>query len=151
MNIELSDLNIFASFCLPVVVAKLCRFLRPHGLLPTRLLCPWNFPGKNTGVMGLSFLLCEVSTLPEALYPSCVCVCAQSLPLCLTLCDPVDFSLPGSSVYGDSLGKNTGVGCHALLQGIFPTQGWNQHLLHYKQILYPASHLGSSCFPKQAT
>ena len=24
--------------------------LRPHGLLPTRLLCPWNFPGKNTGV-----------------------------------------------------------------------------------------------------
>ena len=33
------------------------------------------------------------------------------------------------SVYGDSPGKNTGVGCHALLQGIFPTQGSNQHLL----------------------
>ena len=30
---------------------------------------------------------------------------------------------PGSSVHGDSPGKNTGVGCHALLQGIFPTQG----------------------------
>ena len=38
-------------------------------------------------------------------------------------------SLAGSSVYGDSLDKNTGVGCHALLQGIFPTQGSNPHLL----------------------
>ena len=37
----------------------------------------------------------------------------------------MDCSPPGSSVYGDSPGKNTGVGCHALLQGIFPTQGSN--------------------------
>ena len=37
----------------------------------------------------------------------------------LTLCDPRDYSLPGSSVYGDSPGKNTGVGSHTLLQGIF--------------------------------
>ena len=36
---------------------------------------------------------------------------------------PMDYSLPGSSVHGDSLSKNTGVGCHALLQGIIPTQG----------------------------
>ena len=36
----------------------------------------------------------------------------------------------GSSVHGDSPGKNTGVGCRALLQGIFPTQGSNLHLLH---------------------
>ena len=42
------------------------------------------------------------------------------LPLCLTLCDPMDYSLPGSSVHKDSPGKNTGVGCHFLLQGIFP-------------------------------
>ena len=42
--------------------------------------------------------------------------------LCLTLCNPKDCSLLGSSVHGDSPGKNTGVGCHALLQGIFPTQ-----------------------------
>ena len=33
------------------------------------------------------------------------------------------YSLPGSSVHGDSPGKNTGVVCHALLHGIFPTQG----------------------------
>ena len=51
--------------------------LWPHGLLPARLLCPWN-----------------------------------------------------------SLGKNTGVICHALLQGIFPTQGSNPSLLHCRQVLY---------------
>ena len=43
--------------------------------------------------------------------------------LCLILWDSMDCSLPGSSVHGDSPGKNTGVGCHALLQGIFLTQG----------------------------
>ena len=41
----------------------------------------------------------------------------------LTLRDPKDCSLSGSFVHGDSPGKNTGVGCHALLQGIFPTPG----------------------------
>ena len=46
---------------------------------------------------------------------------------CLTLCDPMDCSLAGSSVHGDSPGKNTGVGCHALLE-IFPTQGSNPRL-----------------------
>ena len=34
----------------------------------------------------------------------------------------------------DSPGKNTGMGCHFLLQGIFPTQGWNTHLLHLQQV-----------------
>ena len=36
---------------------------------------------------------------------------------------------PGSSVCGDSPGKNTGVGCHALLQATFPTQGWLKEML----------------------
>ena len=40
-------------------------------------------------------------------------------------CDPMDCSPPDSSVHGDSPGKNTGVGCHAFLQGIFPIQGLN--------------------------
>ena len=53
----------------------------------------------------------------------------QSLQLCPTLCDPMDCSPPGSSVHGDSPGKNTGVGWHALVQGIFPTQGLNPGLL----------------------
>ena len=62
--------------------------LRPHGLYPARLLCPWDSPGKNTGV-----------------------------------------------------------GCHVLLQGIFLTQGSNPHLLHLphsSQIIYPLTDLGSS-------
>ena len=44
--------------------------------------------------------------------------------------DPMDCSLPGPSAYGDSPGKNTGMGCHALLQGIFPTQRLNSGLPH---------------------
>ena len=38
----------------------------------------------------------------------------------------MDYSQTGSSVHGDSRGKNTGVGCHALLQEIFPTRDWTQ-------------------------
>ena len=60
----------------------------------------------------------------------------------------MDQSLPGSSVHGDSPGKNTGVGCHALLQGIFPTQGLNPSLPHCRQILYLLSHQGSPCRSK---
>ena len=48
----------------------------------------------------------------------------------------MDCSLPGSSVHGDSPSKSTGVGCHARLQGIFPTQGSNPVLLHCRKILY---------------
>ena len=45
-----------------------------------------------------------------------------------TLCGPMGCSPPGSIVHGDSPGKHTGVGCHALLQGIFPTHGLNPGL-----------------------
>ena len=45
-----------------------------------------------------------------------VCLPAKSLKSCRTLCDPMDCSPPGSSVRGDSPGKNTGMGCHFLLQ-----------------------------------
>ena len=62
---------------------------------------------------------------------------------CPTLCHPMDCSPPGSSVHGDSPGKNSGVGCHALLQGIFPTQGLNPGLPHCRQILYHLSHQGN--------
>ena len=53
------------------------------------------------------------------------------------------YSPPGFSVHGDSPGKNIGVCCHALLQEIFPTQGLNPGLLHWRQILYHLSHQGS--------
>ena len=67
----------------------------------------------------------------------CMCLVAQSCP---TLCDPMDCSPPGSSIHEDSPGKNTRVGCHALLQGIFPTQGLNPGLLHCRQVLYHLCH-----------
>ena len=59
---------------------------------------------------------------------------------CPTLCDPMDCSLPGSSIHGDSSEKNTRVGCHALHQGTFLTQGSNLGLLHCGRILYHPSH-----------
>ena len=63
---------------------------------------------------------------------------------CLTLCCPMDCSPPGFSAHGDSPYKNTGVGCHALLYGIFPTQGSKPDLPHGRQILYHLSHKRSS-------
>ena len=70
--------------------------------------------------------------------------CAWSLShiqFCATPC-----SLSGSSVHEDYPGKNTGVGCHALLQGIFPTQKLNWSLLHCRQILYQLSYQRSPLF-----
>ena len=56
-------------------------------------------------------------------------MCVKSLQLYVILCNSTDCSPPGSSVHGASPGKNTGVGCHALLQGILRTQGSNSCLL----------------------
>ena len=54
-----------------------------------------------------------------------LCLAVQSS---LTLCDLTNCNPPGSSVRGDSPGKNTAVGCHTVLQGIFPIQGLNPGL-----------------------
>ena len=57
-------------------------------------------------------------------------------------------SLPRSCVHGDSRGKNTEVGCHALLQGIFPTQESNPHLLHllhWQADSFPLAPPGKPC------
>ena len=62
---------------------------RPHGLQPTRLLRPWDFPGKRTGV-GFHFLLQCMKVKSES-------EVAQSCP---TPSDPMDCSIPGSSVHG---------------------------------------------------
>ena len=60
--------------------------------------------------------------------PMTSCMRAKSLSR-VQLCDPLDCSLPGSSVHGDSPGKNIGVGCRALFQGIFLTRESNLCLL----------------------
>ena len=103
-------------YWLPVCVfnrSVVSNSLRPHGLQPAKLLCPWDSPGKNTGV-GCHFLL-QGSSWPrdqthvpflgrrilhhwanrEAQLISCCCSVAQS---CLTLCDPLDCSMPGLPV-----------------------------------------------------
>ena len=58
------------------------------------------------------------------------CVCAKSLQSCLTHCDPMDCSLPGFSVHGILQARILELGCHALLHGIFLTQGLSPCLLH---------------------
>ena len=63
--------------------------VRPHRWQPTRLPRPWDSPGKNTGV-GCHFLLQCMKVASES-------EVAQSCP---TLSDPMDYSLPGSSVRG---------------------------------------------------
>ena len=63
--------------------------VRPHGLQPTRLLRPRDSPGKNTGV-GCHFLLQCMKVESES----------EVTQSCLTLSDPVDCSLPGSSIRG---------------------------------------------------
>ena len=63
--------------------------VQPHRQQPTRLLCPWDSPGKNTG-MGCHFLLQSIQA----------CMHAKSFQSCPTLCNPIDGSPPGSSVPG---------------------------------------------------
>ena len=86
-------------------------------------------------------LTCDCAVLTCA-----VCLFAQSCP---TL-QPMDCNLPGSSIQRDPPGKNTRVSCHALLQGIFPTQGSNPGLLHSRWILYCLSHQGSTILTLKA-
>src|SRR5574337_888518 len=62
--------------------------VRPHRRQPTRLPCPWDSPGKNTGA-GCHFLLQSMKVKSES-------EVAQS---CLTLCDPMNCSTPGLPVY----------------------------------------------------
>ena len=125
------------------------------------ILAAFSFFPRATALLsraGSSFILWK----PAALKMPCVCVCvcvhtcvhtcvyvrvcahAYARFSCVQLCDPMDHSPPGSSVHGDSPGKNPGMGCNTLLQGIFLTQKSNPHLLHCRWILYWLSHRGST-------
>ena len=66
-----------------------CPTVQPHRRQPTRLLCPWASPGKNSGV-GCHFLLQCMKVKSES----------EVAQLCPTLSDPMDRSPPGSSVHG---------------------------------------------------
>ena len=122
-----------------------CLIGHLYSVLPLRWApCPWvidtRSPLSNPWIFfkySCFTMLCLCSTAKWISYTGML---AQSLQSCPTLCNPMDCSPPGSSVHGNSLGKNTGVGCYAFLQGIFPTWGLNQCLLHCRQILHPLSH-----------
>ena len=112
--------------------------LQPHGLQPTRLLCPWDFQGKSTGV-GCHCLLQPLSLdANNFLHTSFLQSESES-------CSVLSNSLQPQGLYSpwNSPGQNTGVGSCSFLQGIFPTQGSNPGLLHCRQILHQLSHQGS--------
>ena len=69
---------------------------------------------------------------------------SESCSVMSDFCDPMDCSPTRLLCPWDSLGKNTGMGCHFRLQGIFPTQGLNPGLPHCRWILCQLSHKGSS-------
>ena len=77
------------SFLYCCVTSVVSDSVWPHGLQPTRLLRPWDSPGKNTGV-GCHFLLQCIKMESES----------EVDQSCLTLSDPMDCSLPGSSIHG---------------------------------------------------
>ena len=104
-------------------------FSNPGKIKPTSLVSP---------VLAGGFF--NTSATWEAQVNSLLCLVTESRPI---LRDPLDCSPPGSSVHGNSPGKNTGVGCHALLQGIFLTQGSIPGLPHCRWILYQLSYKGS--------
>ena len=75
--------------CCCQVASVVSDSVRPHGLQPTRLLRPWDSPGKNTGA-GCHFLLQCMKVESES----------EVTQSCLTLSDPMDCSPPGSSIHG---------------------------------------------------
>ena len=123
--------------------------LRPHRLQPSRLLRPWDSPGKRTGV-GCHCLLQYMKRKSESEFAqSCPTLRPHGLQPTRLLCP------------WDSPGKRTGVGCHCFLpepqvkpknsgvaslslpQGISPVQESNPGLPHCRRILYLQHHLGS--------
>ena len=87
--------------------------------------CKGDFNPENSPKMGRNYMY--------IIYYMRYAVLSHSV---VSLSNPMDYSLLGSSVHADSPCKNIGVGCHAFLHGIFLTQGWNPGLPHCRQILY---------------
>ena len=86
------------------------------------------FSSSNRFFLDKFLLLLSTVTNISAI-SSNTCVPAKLLQSCRTLCDPMNCTHPRLLCPWDSPGMHTGMGCHALLQGIFPTQGQNPSLL----------------------
>ena len=90
----------------------MCHHLQLLGSLPSGLHCPWTqWPAVDA--LTVEVKLCTILH---------VCVCVKSLQSCLTLCDTLECKPTRFLCPWDSPVKNARVSCHALLQGIFPTQ-----------------------------
>ena len=100
---------------------------------------PYMTTGKTIALTRWT-LVSKVMCLLFNILSRLLCLVAQS---CLILCNTMDYRPPGPPLHGDSPGKNTAVGCHTLLQRIFPTQGSNPGLPHCRWILYHLSHQGN--------
>ena len=141
-SLNLSSLPVEASF---LFVLWWC-----HGACG--ILVPW--PGikpESSVAQAESLNHCTTRQFPESRFLNylfncvcvCVCMCAR---LCPTLCDPMDCSPARLLCPWNFPGKNTGVDCHFLLEGIFPTQGSNLYLLnllHWQVDSLPLSYVGS--------
>ena len=96
------------------------------------------------------FLPKTVCTVRAMVFPIVVYRCekvkVKVVHSCLTLCDPMDCSLPGTSVHGDSPGPNTGVGSLALLQGNFPNLGIEPRFPTLQAVLLPAEPQGKPLY-----
>ena len=126
------------------------------------ILAAFSFFPRATAFLsrvGSSFILWKPAALKMPYVCVCVCVCVRTRAyvhtcVCVHVCAHVHvrfscvqlfvtpWTIDRSSVHGDSSGKNTGMGCNTLLQGIFLTQKSNPHLLHCRWILYWLSHRG---------
>ena len=89
MSIHFLILRQYICLCCCQVASVVSDSVRPHGQQPTRLLRPWDSPGKNTGV-GCHFLLQCMKVESES----------EVTQSCLTLSYPIDCCLPGSSIHG---------------------------------------------------
>ena len=114
-----------------------------------RLLCPWDSPGKNTGVSCHFLLQGNLSTQGSN---SGLLHCRQSLYQLSYEGSPKRKWKWLSPVWlfathspWNSPGQNIGVSSLSLLQGIFSTQGSNPDLPHCRQILHQLSHKGNPC------
>ena len=118
----------------------------------TRVLAPKEinlanyFFNRKRSLRFLGKIILTQELLTQANHQSVLCLVTHLGP---TLFDPMDCSPPGSSVHGDSPGKNTGMGCHALLHGIFPTVESHPGRLHCRQIIYSLSHQRSPSSDKK--
>ena len=118
------DHSLWDPLCCAVLVTQSCPTRRPHGLQPSRLLCPWGF-SKQEYLSGLAGP--PPGDLPNpGIKPRSPTLQADSFP-----------SEPSGNP------KNTRVESLSLLQGNFPTQESNRGLLHCRWILYQLSYQGS--------